>query len=231
MTEFKGPEVTDLADVTSLNGAFVTLLRRHEGFPGSDTSYDMELARRLQGLSRARAERLAECPFLLFAFDESRLQAWEPLFDGQLDRNGDMLNQLQTPPQSVLHMTAAALGFLWELSRRNPYAARLVSGASLNWCEQIADCSPVELMRFAVDQPRVLVLRMATKRDFWIKLLRAGTSEKKDIRRAAQLCALQSILTRPAPDRYARLPAAACRIPAPAMRVAERSDRSAEIED
>ena len=231
MTNFHGPETADLANVASLNAAFMALLRRHEGLPGSSTSNVAELARRLQALPVARAERLAECPFLLFAFDESRLQAWQHLFDGQDDGDTDMIDQLQRPPQSVLQMTAAGLGFLWELSRRNPYAARLVSGASLNWCEQIADCSPVHIMRFVVREPYVLALRMATKRAFWSKLLGAGTSEEGEIRGAAQLSALQFILTRPAEDHYARLQTAACRMTVPATRVAERGSSPAASQE
>lgn len=231
MTKFQGPEAADLANVASLNGAFMSLLRRHEGLPGSNPNNAAELATALQALPRAQADRLAECPFLLFTFDESRLQAWERLFDGQDDGDMDMIDQLHSPPQSVVHMTATGLGFLWELSRRNPYAARLISGASLNWCERMADCSPVQLMRFVVREPQVLALRMVTTRSFWAKLLGAGTSEETEIRRAAQLCALQTILTRPAQDRYTRLSAAACRMPASAMRVAERDGGSSGSQD
>ena len=135
------------------------------------------------------------------------------------------------PPQSVLQLTAAGLGFLWELSRRNAYAARLVSGASLNWCEQVAESSPVQLMRFVSQEPHILTLRMATKTSFWCKLLGAGISEEDEVRSAAQLCALQSILTKQPREAYARLPAAACRMPAPASRVAERDRGLPESRD
>ena len=69
--------------------------------------------------------------------------------------------------------------------------------------------------------PGLLSPRLPTHREFWSKLLGAGTSVDKEIRHSAHLTALQTVLTKPAAEHYQRLPAAACLMSTPALRVAE----------
>jgi hypothetical protein len=218
--DFQGPETADLANVHSLNRAWLDELRRQgmtipAAMPGT-----FDVVQKLAALSIARAGLLSGCPFLIFALPEASDSRWTRLFGD--DEQADLFDGLPQPPESVARLATATLGFLWELARRNPYAARLVSGASLDWCERLADSSPVRVFRFAAGEPGLLSPRLATHRAFWTKLLGAGTSDKQEIRGSAQLCALQTVLTRQSSDRYRRLPAAACLLPSPAMRVADR---------
>ncbi len=218
--EFQGPEAADLANVHSLNRAFLDELRRHGASMSGARPGAFDVVPKLAALSVTKAALLSRCSFLIFALPEAADSRWSRLFSD--DEQVDLFDGLAAPPESVARLVTATLGFLWELARRNPYAARLVSGVSLDWCEQLADSSPVRVFRFAAGEPRLLSPRLDTHRAFWTKLLGAGTSDKREIRRSAQLCALQTVLTRQSTQRYHRLPAAACRMPAPAMRVADR---------
>ena len=218
--EFQGPEARDLANVYALNQAFLDVLRNADeqllrAWPANDA-----LVKKLVALGRHRADRLAQCPFLLFALAESEEWRWARLFDEQ--ESPDLVDRLERPSEASARLAAAALGFLWELAKRNPYAARLVSGATLSWCEQLTDTSPVRLFEFAASEPKLLAPRLANRNEFWAKLLVAGSSQDKDIRHAAQLCGLQTVLTRQKSERYRQLPAAACSMPAPSTRVADR---------
>ena len=224
--DFQGPEAADLANVYSLNHAYLDELRQHDAVVSGTVPGLFNVAAELATLSRAKAALLAQCPFLLFALPDAADSRWTRLFSD--DEQVDLFEGLARSPDSVARLVTATLGFLWELARRNRYAARLVSGASLDWCERLADSSPMRVFRFAAHEPNLLSPRLALRTAFWIKLLGAGTSDDQEIRRAAQLCALQTVLTRQPAERYHRLPAAACLMPAPAMRVAERSKGRAD---
>ena len=221
--DFQGPEAADLANVYSLNLGFLELLRTHEGLIVTADSTAASVLTNLAALPMARAGRVAQCPFLVFALAETEDRRWRILFEG--NTQNDLVAEMQRPPDAVSLLTAATLGFLWELARRNPYAVRLLSGASVGWCEQLAECVPFRLFQFATSESNLLAPRLATHRLFWSKLLGAGTSNEADVRRSAQLCALQTLLTRSPNERYRALRSAACRIPGPGLRVAERGRR------
>ncbi len=224
--DFQGPEAADLANVYSLNYAYLDELRRHDAAVSGTVPGLLNVAAELATLSRAKAALLAQCPFLLFALPDAADSRWTRLFSD--DEQVDLFEGRARSPDSVARLVTATLGFLWELARRNPYAARLVSGASLDWCERLADSSPMRVFRFAAHEPNLLSPRLALRTALWTKLLGSGTSDDQEIRRAAQLCALQTVLTRQPTERYHRLPAAACLMPAAAMRVAERSKGRAD---
>jgi hypothetical protein len=223
--DFQGPQAADLVNVYSLNLGFLGELKRsgndHSGLArGSEP-----IAGKLMALTPARAARLAQCPFLIFSLAEAEDSRWASLFGEE--EQADLLDEFLRPPESTTRLVAASLGFLWELARRNPYAARLTTGASIGWCDALADCSPLRLVSFATSEAEILSPRLASNTFFWEKMLGAGTSKEKETRDAAQLCALQTILTQPRSERYGRLAAAACSMPRPAMRVAERARQDA----
>ena len=80
-------------------------------------------------------------------------------------------------------------------------------------------------MEYVASQGALLTLRYADDALFWHRLIVAGTSEKRAVRRATRLSALQSLLAGRVVERQRRLPAAACPIPESTLRVAERSPR------
>jgi len=221
--DFQGPETADLANVCSLNLAFLELLRGQGGTLSGAGSGEASVCVQLAALDSARANRLAQCPFLIFTLTESPGDSWRRFFCGE--EQPDLVDRLVSPPEPVARLTAATLGFLWELAKRNPYAARLVSGATLGWCEQLADSLPLRLFQFAASEPHILSPRLAAQVAFWEKLLVGGTSDEQEVRHSAQLCALQTVLTQPGSGHYRPLRAAACSMPASTLRVAERHRR------
>ncbi len=219
--EYQGPEPADLVNVCALNSAFLDWLRVRGGTSAIPVTPQIGAA--LAGMNRRQFERLSRTPFLLMSFREYDEGQWRSLFAAQPDT--DLFDALQAPDEEATRLITAGLGFLWQLSKRNPYAARLVSGASLNWCEQLAACTLVELFTRAVAEYPLLEPRMIDNPDVWRKLLNGCVSAKKDVRIAARVSALQTLLTRSSTGSYRHLAAAACSMPAVAVRVAERDSR------
>lgn len=221
--DFQGPDAADLDNVYSLNRAYLDGLSRPpavaSGAPSGAPSGAAGIVEKLTALSLRKSTLLSQCPFLIYSLPEAADRRWTRLFSD--DAQPDLFDATSLSPECVGGLAPATLGFLWELAKRNPYATRLVSGASLDWCERLADSSPVRVFRFATGEPGLLSPRLPSHREFWSKLLGAGTSNDEEIRHAAQLTALQTVLTNPAAEHYQRLPAAACLMPTPARRVAE----------
>ena len=213
---FQGPESNDLANVTTLNLAFLTALG------GNDPGIELPatLGERLRALSGERRARLARAPFLLLSVAEDDAKRWQDV--PARPATADLLRPPAAASEASTQLAAATVAYLWQLARGNPYAARVVSGASLDWCEQLADATLYEVVDFALHEPGLVTLRFAGDRAFWNRLIEAGTSPEKAVRRAARVCAVQTLLTRSAGPRKPGLAAAACALPGPATRVAER---------
>lgn len=198
--EYEGLSRDDLANVQALNRAWLELARDAE-----------------QRLSIPRLERLAAAPFLLFSFREQDDAWWSWLLGDRRQR--DFLGQQAVASGDFRQLQVAGLGFLWELARRNPYVARIVSGAPLTWCEQIATSTFVRLLdcaRFETIEPR-----FAAGTPVHRCLHRQGGASKRETRVFAQIGALQKMLTSSQAEQYERLPAAACRMTRSARQVAD----------
>ncbi len=221
--EYQGPEPADLANVNALNRAFLDWLRVTGPAESLQSALPPDIRVALAGLDRRQLERLARVPFLLLSLREYDDTRWRSLFADR--RSMDLLRPLQPANEEAARLITAGLGFLWQLAKRNPYAARLVSGASLNWCEQLADCTLMELYMRVADENSLLEPRMTSSQELWHKLLTAGVSAKRDVRIAARVSALQTVLTRGPAMAYRQLATAACAMPAASMRVAERPRR------
>jgi len=217
--DFQGPDAADLDNVGALNRAYLDGLSQSLAVaPGAPSGTD-SVIEKLTALSARKSAGLSQCPFLIYSLPDAADRRWVRLFSD--DAQTDLFDATRLSPECVGRLAPATLGFLWELAKRNPYATRLVSGASLDWCERLAGSSPVRVFQFAMDEPGLLSPRLPTHREFWSKLLGAGTSNDKEIRHSAHLTALQTVLTIPAAEHYQRLPAAACLMSTPARRVAE----------
>ncbi len=198
--EYEGLCRDDLDNVQALNRAWLELDGSAEQRP-----------------SVRRLERLAATPFLLFSFRERDDAWWSWLLDER--RQQDMLEPQVAVSGELLQLQAAGIGFLWELARRNPYVARIVSGAPLSWCERIATETFVRVLdcaKFEMIEPRFAQGTSAQRR-----LIRRGGALERETRIFAQIGALQSMLTSYQVAQDERLPAAACRMPQTARQVAE----------
>jgi len=219
---FTGPEPTDLVNVKSLNHAFLLQLRASSSGRQWRRRLPTAVQLMVKGLTDLQIGRLSATPFLLMSLRERDADYWHVLTTD--DSNPDLLLATDRNADSE-SLSMAGLAFLWALAGRNPYAARLVSGATLNWCEHLADCILLQLLQRTAGRHDLLQPRLAGSEEFWNKLLGPGLSSERDVRKAAHLTALQSILTEDPTAHYRPLKAAACSTLAPSLRVADRNRR------
>lgn len=207
------PEPDDFAETRALNKAFLTLLLAGSAADKHLDGLHPQLADRLRSLDPEQIERLADVPFLLLSFREADRKLWELAPIGDAVAEPAEFSPLHNERERLV---AAALGFAWQLARRNPYVLRLLSGASLNWCERLAEKPFIEVVRRASASDDLPRLRAASDTNVWRKLLTDGLSARDGIRRAAQLSSLQMRLTRPPPE-TPRWATAACKTPVTAL--------------
>lgn len=165
-----------------------------------------------------QSARLAATPFLLFSLRESDDQFWVRLLDER--RQPDLLDAPREAGGRRRALQATSLAFLWELSRRNPYVARLVSFAPLAWCELIASVTLVQLLDAAAGE-MIIAPRFAEGSPQYRRLLQRGGSALREARRAAQIAAMQTLLTEGDIAEHGRQAAAACRMASRARQVAD----------
>ena len=214
--DFQGPLPADYENIHSLNTAFLELLQKKDGRRYLE-GLSPQLARRLQRLSRREIRWLAVTPFLLFSFRERDDGFWRDVLDG--DRSRDLFAVPLDVADDANRLISAGLGFVWQLANRNPFAARLLCGASTHWCEQITERTFFHLLAVAGHRAELLCLRASYDSELWQKLLDSGLSEETGARNAALISALQYVLTRQANP--VAWQAAACTSRDPALRVAE----------
>lgn len=199
--QYQGPTTDDLDNVFALNRHFLRVLMRpvSRRFATHDVRH----------LSEAQRGRLAETPFLLFSVREQEHELWQRIFakSPQLD-----LAPEPEPLDSEVHeLKMAGLSFLWQLSRRNPYTARLVSGAPVEFCERLANATLIRLLRRTAQHADLLVPRYGAEHDVWQRLVSSGVSATRRLQSMTQQSALQDLLTRGQLAPYEPLPAAASR--------------------
>jgi hypothetical protein len=190
---FDVPDKHDYENVVALNQAWLSDLRHDPEMRRGLTGSNDALRERIIGLNPHQCSRLAETPFLLFSFQERDDRYWSRIL--QSSREPDLFRADRSA--NVNTLASAALGFIWQLARRNPYALRLFCGATLYWCERIAELTFYTLLDAVRSSGDVPVLRQAHMVPMWQKLLDEGISRETRVRRAAQFSALQAILTDP----------------------------------
>ena len=179
---FQAPDPADYDNVRMLNRAWLRITRQNvAGDPGT----------------------LARSPFLLFSLRENDPEWWHEA----IARQADLLQDAISADGPTRRLQAATIGFLWHLAERNPYAARLVSGASLAWCELLTSQALLTVIERVAERADLLSARFATD----------ALCEP-----ASQLTALQCMLTSPDSGSYRELPAAACHMPNARLQVADR---------
>jgi len=220
---FEGPDEQDYDNVRSLNAGYLTLLRREGKLRRGLQHFAEPLRRRLIELSPEQHEQLAATPFLLFSFQEADDRYW----NGMLRESRDPGLFRSSGSTEVDMLVAAALGFVWQLSKHNPYALRLICGGTLYWCERIADLTFYRLLDAVKASGEVPSLRLADNGAMWHKLLDDGVSKNRRVRNAAQMAALQAVLTSPVVgQRRESWSVAAQTVRAPGLWVADGVDRS-----
>jgi len=198
ISEFPGPNPDDYANVRVLNTAYI------------------EATSALKGAQRGR---LAAAPFLLFSLRENDIEWWTSALADQ--QQGDLMATAEFKNPELRRIQTAAMSFLWQLGRRNPYAVRILSGATISWCEKITALPLLTLLERIGRRGDLMTSRLDVPVVNGKRLLDSGTSARRQVRRSSQLAALQALLTRTDVDNYKRLPAAACNMSGP-LRVLDK---------
>ncbi|MGI9271127.1 MAG: hypothetical protein ACR2QT_05085 [Woeseiaceae bacterium] len=214
--QFNGPERDDLIDVRSLNIAFLEYLSSP---PGEQMRQDLPMSLQpvVVALTDRQIDRLAKVPFLLLTLSESDDAYWSRILTDCPVR--DLFACGSADTDSIERIMSAALGFLWQLARRNPYATRLISGGSLRWCEQLASCTLLSVLRCAHLHQQLARPRLVDNAVFWQRLLGAGLSSDNDVRRAAHLASLQTMLIPVDVTPAQRFRTAACHTSVPVLKL------------
>jgi hypothetical protein len=217
--EYQCPEPADLANVEALNQAFLRWLHKHQQDLTPRSEAAKQLGTRLGRLDDKAVARLARAPFLLMSLDEHDERRWREVFADT--PCADLFDTQHRRSEIENRLTLALLGFLWQLARRNPYTTRLVSGATLEWCDHLATLSLVALYA-QVGRCPPLQPRLSGDAEFWDKLLGGGTSSRREVRLAARASAMQTVIAGSAMSMPRQFPAAACNMPSVPTRVAAR---------
>jgi hypothetical protein len=176
--DYQGPTSDDLANISALNRCFLMAVS------GSEADGLGEIAARR--LTDSQVSRLAGAPFLLFSFREQDNDYWQRLLSE--DRQLDLIELSKPLDERIRQLQVAGLAFIWQLSRRNPYTSRIISGAPVSWCERLAESTLIQLLDRAAHH----------------------------LRQTSHQCALQVLLTYGRNSQYDRVPAAACNMRTPA---------------
>ena len=208
-------DAKDLANVRALNTSFLNWLalgRNSQCLPG-------DCAWRFNALSRHQRARLAQTPFLLLSLHEDDSRRWQRIF--ALAPQRPLWASVRHGDETATHLVTLAASFIWQLAARNAYAARVISGASLAWCEQLRDCTLVAVTERLAEEPALLTARAAHNQPLWNHLLSAAESGQQDACDAANASLLQSMLEGATSMQSLQFASAACKMPQPAMRVAD----------
>jgi len=214
--DYKGPTEDDLANIRALNRYFLVAIAETDG-----EAFGELATRRLSDSQRAR---LAGAPFLLFSFREQDSDYWQHVLSD--DPQIDLGESHDLPSEKLRHLQVAGLGFLWQLARRNPYVTRIVSGAPVSWCEQLARATLARLLDRAASRSDLLCARFADEDNIWRRLLDSGVHAQRSLRRMSHHCALQVLLTRGRAVQHDVVSAAACNMQNPVRRRAFRAGDS-----
>ena len=211
---YDGPGESELANVAALNVEFLQLMQTEDDDFGLATAE----RERLRSLTRRQREWLAAAPFLLLSLDESNSELWHRVLT---DDTVDLFSEQSPQSDAVADLVTTAGGFLWQLANRSRYSARLLSGASKRWCDDVIACTYFDFSTRIRRHNGLLLARGAANADLWSKLLAQGIDSRRAARDAAHLTALHMVLTGTAQHRQRRWPLAACPTAAPQLSVAD----------
>lgn len=206
--EYLGPTTDDLANIRALNRYFLGVVSE------SDTAVFAGIA--AKRLTEEQRLWLASAPFLLFSLREQDDDYWQCILTD--DPQIDLIDSGNAPDEKIGQLQMAGLGFLWQLVRRNAYAARIISGAPVSWCEHLAGLTLLSLLQRAAWRGDLLRIRFPDEDNVWRRLLGHGVSSRRQIRLISHHAALQAMLTRGQESHYDRLSAAACSVQTPVKR-------------
>lgn len=210
--DFSGPERTDFANVEALNRAFLLRLRSRAAGRRLRERIPAALRDVIRGLTDCQVERLSASPFLLLSLRENDPEFWR-----DIETDSPVADLFAAPGKPPDEIAVAAISFVWQLTRRNAYAARLVTGASPEWCERLGEFTLLTLLQRVSMCRDFMRPRFADDVACWQKLLGSGLSSRAQVRESAYLACLQTLVTRRLHAPTRRLRAAACTSSSPVL--------------
>lgn len=192
-TEYPGPSQHDYDNVLALNTVFLDTTTQFKG---------------------PQKGRLAVAPFLLFSLRENDLAWWQSAVRNSPQQ--DLLPSFKSATRELRALQTASIGFLWQLARRNPYAARIITGANPAWCDLLAEQPLITLLDRVGARGDLLTSRLSDSYNTDTALLAKGASSRNNVRRSSHIVTLQALLTANRQESSQRLPAAACNLSIPA---------------
>ncbi|MEM8547355.1 MAG: hypothetical protein AAGF46_04240 [Pseudomonadota bacterium] len=149
-----------VSEVCSLNQAFIKTML--SAAAAGRMALEPRLQEALQSAHEAATGSVGRCPFLLYRLEfpppAVHEHAASSLGGGRGDSDG---------ATSLASMT---LAFLWQLARSDMAAARIVAGASVTWCQDLAGRPLAELAPLA--RQAVLTPRLIDVPGYWRDLTR-----------------------------------------------------------
>ena len=212
--DFSGPERTDFANVEALNRAFLLKLRSPAAGRRLRKGIPESLRDATTGLTDVQIDRLSASPFLLLSLRERETTFWR-----EIEADPKAMDLFEAPGKSRDELAVAAVSFVWQLTRRNPYAARLVTGASPRWCERLGEFTLLTLLQRVASRRDFLRPRFADNPGCWRKLLGSGLSSQVQVRESAYFACLQTLVTEQPDTPPRRLRAAACKGSMPVLSI------------
>lgn len=212
--DFSGPERTDFANVQALNRAFLLKLRSPAAGRRLRDRIPAALRDAIEGLTDRQVDRLSASPFLLLSLREHNAEFWRGL-----EADSPVMDLFASTANCRDEIAVAAVSFIWQLTRRNPYAARLVTGASPAWCERLGEFTLLTLLERVATCRDFLRPRFADDTTCWQKLLGSGLSSEARIRESAYLACLQTLVTKRLHGPPRRMRAAACASSIPVLSI------------
>jgi hypothetical protein len=216
---YASPQIVDFNEVYVLNKSFLSVLSAETEARRLLGTLPADLAGRLSTLTRPERRRLAAAPFLLFSLREDDDEYWDGICAGGAGR--DLFDTAAAMSDDCSRLVAAALGYLSQMARQNPYTLRVISFAPLHWCERLAEEPLMHVINRSCRRADTLQIREPGNAEIWRKMLGAGLHRRNDIRSAAHHAVLQSLIILPRAGRPAAIRSAACRTRTPALEIAD----------
>ena len=185
---FTGLTGGELNDIRALNARYLGLARRRSSPAKSAFAAALgdESAEGLVTMSETAADRLADMPFLLF-----------DLSDVGPDTAGGQGPDLFAERDPVCDdLKLLGLCFAWHLSRRDPFALRVTTGATRDWSDWLAAQAYSSLPDLQAQSPGPLRPVLTDLAIFWPGLVTAVRGRRTLAWQALRAAGLQHLLNR-----------------------------------
>lgn len=209
---YAGIEESALEDVRRLNARFLAAMstRPSVAIGGLSKTVDADTLNWFTGATSRELSHIAATPFFLYRLDDIGT-------DPSAAVTPELFGRSNEPENEALLL---GLSFAWQLSRRDLFSVRVLTGASTDWCAWLADVPFSSLAEVVRSNSGPLTPNLIDAAFFWPGLLEAVRNGNARHVTAVQSAGLQHLLRRQSSERA--LPVAARKLDTPERRVADK---------